>query len=410
MARKRGNDEGSIYQMSDGRWRAALSLGWKKNADGKVVLSRKIFTGKTREAVRDELTKALNDKRQGLPVVPEKQTVAQFLDHWLDHVVKNTVRPKTFRTYQDIARIHLKPGLGDIPVAKLAPQAIRTFLSEKLDSGLSPRTVKHLLVTLRSALAVAVNDGTLPRNVAALVEPPSISRPQIQTFTPQQARQFLAACEGDRLEALFAVTVALGLRQGEVLGLRWQDINFEAGTLEVSGALQRVDKKLVRVEPKTDAGRRILMLPAVTRSALAAHKRRQELDREIAEDRWRETGYVFTSTIGTPLEPRAAFGRFKELLKAAKLPDMRFHDLRHSAATLLLAQGVSARYIAEQLGHSQVSFTLQTYSHILKSVQQDVAAKMDAILAPPKSNEEESVATREEGLKRVATTVATKPS
>ncbi len=386
--------------MQDGRWRAAVTVG--KDATGKPL--RKVFTKATRHEVNDELTTALRNQQLGLPIVSEKQTVEPFLKHWLEQVVKPRVRPRTHRTYADIVKLHLTPGLGDVALGRLSPQKIREFLNSKLESGLSPRTVKHLLVTLRGALSVAVKDCQIPRNVAAMVDPPRVPRSEVQAFNPEQARAFLDAARGYRLEAAFTAAVAVGLRQSEILGLQWSDVDLETRMLTVRAALQRVDKKLVQVEPKSPRSRRTMQLPAVCVSGLARHKADQDLQRKWAGSRWKDTGYVFTTRIGTPTDARDLLREYYAITRPkpkkgeqpVKLPSppIRFHDLRHSAATLLLAQGVSPRYITELLGHSQVSFTMQTYAHVLPEVQKQVASKMDEILGP----------------KPVATSVATKPA
>jgi len=401
--RKRGNSEGSIYKMTDGRWRASVTVGW--DAAGKQI--RKIFTKPTCHEVQDELKKALRDQQLGIPIVSEKQTVEKFLDHWLDQVVKPSVRPKTLRTYSDIAKKHIAPAIGDIALGKLSPQRVREFLNAKLEAGLSPRTVKHLLVTLRGALETAVKDGQIPRNVAALVDPPRVPRREVQAFNPEQARAFLDAVKGNRLEAAFTTAVAVAMRQGEILGLQWKDVDLNSGLLTVRAALQRVNKKLVLVEPKSASGRRPIHLPAVCVNALLRHRAQQDGDREWAGSRWKETGYVFTTRVGTPMDARDLLRTYYAVTKpkakkgqeapVPAFPAIRFHDLRHSAATILLAQGVSPRYITELLGHSQVSFTMQTYAHVLPEVQRSVATKMDEILAP--SAVATSVATKDVSAK-----------
>jgi site-specific recombinase XerC len=169
--------------MQDGRWRAQISLG--KKPDG--TRFRKVISAQTRHEVRDQLAKTLHDLQLGLTVVSEKQTVAMFLNHWLGQVVKARVRTKTFRTYSDFVKNHIAPALGETPIGKLSPQHVREFLNQKLGAGLSPRSVKHLLVTLRGALAVAVKDDQIPRSVAALVDPPRVPKPEVRAFNPDQA-------------------------------------------------------------------------------------------------------------------------------------------------------------------------------------------------------------------------------
>jgi integrase len=325
----------------------------RKKEDGSPV--RKVFTAPTRHQVQDELAAALRDLQLGIPIVSEKQTAGRFLEHWIEQVVKPTVRPKTLRTYSDLVKNHITPSIGEIPLGRLSPQQVREFVNSKLESGLSPRTVKHLLVTLRGALGVAVKDGQITRNVAALVDPPRAVRPEIQVFNQEQARAFLDAARGRRLEAAFTAAVAVGLRQGEILGLQWPDVDLDAGTLKVRRALQRVDGKLVLVEPKSQRSHRTVQLPAVLVATLAHHRALQEQERQWAGTRWQETGYVFTTRVGTPMDPRDLLRDYYAItrpkakkgreLPEPKFPAIRFHDLRHSAATLLLAQGVSARYM-----------------------------------------------------------------
>jgi integrase len=391
---KRGNNEGSIFRLPDGRWRATLSVGYR---NGKRW--RKVYEATLRADVQERLDKAREDQKDGLPIVTARQTVGQFLSSWLSDVVKPSVKPKTYRTYADLVKIHILPALGRHSLAKLSPQHIRAFLNDKLTvpqasrrkpehgkpampgKPLSARTVKHLLVTLRGALETAVKDGLVPRNVAALVDPPRVRKVQFKTFSPEQARSFLEAIKGHRFEALFATAIALGYRQGEALGLQWPDVDLDAGTLTVRQAIQRVDGKLTIVPTKGDKVHSV-NLPAVTKSALIVHRAKQEDERRLAGSRWHETGFVFTTGIGTPLDARGVIRVFHSILTVAELPKIRFHDLRHSVATLLLAQGVSPRYISDLLGHSQVSFTMQTYAHVLPHVQRDVASKMDEILNP----------------------------
>jgi len=373
---KRGQNEGSIYKRQDGRWAASLNLGYK---NGKR--HRKHFYGWTRKEVQDKLTEALRAHQQGLIIPDERQTVGQFLTCWLADTAKPSVRPLTYETYEAIVRRHIEPEVGRITLSKLTPQDVQRLLNNKLESGLSPRRVRHIHSVLRNALGQAHRWGMVARNVATLVSPPSVKRSEIQPFSPEQARAFLQATKGDRLEALYSVALAVGLRRGEALGLRWQDVDLERGTLTVNKSLQRIGSKLTLVEPKTAGSRRTIVLPEVALTALKAHRARQNEERLKMGPLWQENKLVFTTTVGTPLEAgNVARRNFKKLLRSADLPDIRFHDLRHTAATLLLAQGIHPRVVMEILGHSQISLTMNTYSHVLPTLQHEAASKIDAIL------------------------------
>jgi integrase len=295
------------------------------------------------------------------------------------------------------------PAFENKPLVKLQPQDVREFMRDKAAAGYAPKSIRHFRATLRTALNVAMGDGLIARNAAALAKPPRLEKPVPQAFTQEEALRFLALIKGHRLEALFSVTLALGLREGEALGLRWkEDIDLDAAELRVSYALQRIKRpgdakgKLELIEPKTDRSRRTIALPQVAVAALRAHHARQEEERQLAGERWQGTGMVFTTTVGTMLDPRNMLRSFYAIMstpdpsdpepdpkkKRKLLPRLRFHDLRHSAATLLLAQGVDARYIMELLGHSSITLTMNTYAHVLKEMQRETARQTDAILNP----------------------------
>jgi integrase len=380
--KRRGRNEGSIRRRKDGRWQATVSMGWK---NGKRA--RKFLYGETREEVAGKLTRALNAQQQGLPIAGERQTLEQFLDVWLEAAVKGKVRPLTFESYRSYIVTHLKPGLGKKTLARLSPQDVQAFLNaksaEKDDQGnarFAARTVQYMHAVLRRALGQAERWGLVARNVAKLVEA-RVRRQEIEPLSVEQARLLLEAARGDRLEALVTVATSLGLRQAEALGLRWESIDLEAGRLTVRESLQRIDGKLSLVDVKTDKSRRTVTLPRFTVSALKAHRARQLQERLVAGTRWQDRGLVFSSTIGTPLDRWQVHRRYHELLLKAGVPRKRFHDLRHTSASLLFAQGVEPRVVMEILGHSRIATTLDIYTHLLPHAQQDAADKMDAILA-----------------------------
>lgn len=375
---KRGQNEGSIYKRGDGRWTAIVSLGYQ---DGKR--KRKSIYGKTRKEVSDKLTAALRSQQQGLPLSNDRITVGQFLNRWLTDSVKPSVRPRTFRSYSQLVTRHIAPDLGKIKLAKLSPQDIQKLMNSKLKSGLSPRTVQYIHAVIRRALVQACKWQLVPRNVAKLVDPPRVQHFEVQPLSPEQARMLIEAAKGDRLEALYTVAVALGLRRGECLALRWEDIDLETGTLRVRHTLQRLEGGGWELaEPKSKNSRRTLGLPNFAVLALREHRKRQLEEKILAGPTWQESGFVFTSKVGTPLDGQHLYFRhFKKLLNEAGLPDIRFHDLRHSCASLLLVQGVSPRVVMETLGHSQISLTMNTYSHVMPVLMREAADKMDALLS-----------------------------
>jgi integrase len=374
-ARKRNAGEGSIFQRKDRRWCAQLDLGWQ---DGKR--RRKCIYGDTAEEVRDALLKLRCDHAVGLPIIVERQTVAQFLERWLEDAVKPSVRPLTHEQYRQHVKLYLAPLLGHDRVDKLAPQHVRRFMRQKLQDGLSPRTVQLSLVILRKALGQAVKDGLIARNVAALVDPPRWSRPEVKPWEPAEAGLFIDAIKGEPLEAAYLIALSLGLRRGEVLGLRWSDVNFDAKTLTVVQALARVGGKLEFTEPKSRQSRRTIPLHDGVVVALRNRRRHQLEQRLAAGPRWRDTGLVFTAGIGTPLEPRAFNQDLDRIVAKSGLRRIRLHDLRHSCASFLLAQGVHPRVVMELLGHSQISLTMDTYSHVIPEAMREAVARMGALL------------------------------
>lgn len=341
---------------------------------------RKVAYGHTRQEAQRALAEALRAQQYGVLNPGPTQTVEEFLRRWLEETARPSVRDSTYRSYRRLAELHIIPRLGRIRLTALTPQHVQSLLNEKARSHLSPRTVHHIRAVLRCALNKAMRWGLVIRNVAELVDLPRIPRAERLTLDADDARTFLEVVRGHDHEALYTVALALGLRQGEALGLKWEDIDFAKRTLTVRRALQRVNGKMTFVEPKSATSRRTIPLPGIAVDALRRHQERQSTARFRPGPPW--DGLVFTSSVGTPMSARNLFRAFKKLLKRAGLPRaIRFHDLRHSCASLLLAQGISPRTIMETLGHSQISLTLNTYSHVVPSLQREAADVMDRLLS-----------------------------
>jgi integrase len=290
------------------------------------------------------------------------------------------VRASTLESYRDIVTLHRVPGLGRIALARLSPVDVQAFLNRKAASGLSPRRVAMIHGVLRSALVTAERWGYVTRNVATLVDPPRVPKHEITPLTPEQARRLIEAAADDRHRALYVAALGTGLRQGELLGLRWEDMDLDTGRLRVRHTLANVGGTLTLLEPKTDRSRRFVMLPESVVTALRAHRTRQRMEHLVAGPRWVDSGHVFTTTIGTPLHAATVTRAFQAALERAGLPRSRFHDLRHAAATFLLAQGMTLEDVKQLLGHSSITLTSNTYGHVLEQRQRQVAAAMDAVL------------------------------
>jgi integrase len=371
MTTRRGNGEGTIRQRTDGRWEAQLSLSGGK---------RKSFYGKTKKEAREALKSALKKLDDGVDLGAPRQTVGVFLEQWLADVVRPQCAPKTYYQYRDLMRGHVIPELGTLPLDKLTAQQVAALLRKKTEAGLSPTTVGHIRSVLRNALNRAVKWSLIARNPVVLTDPPRCEKHHVVPLAPDEARAALAAARGHRLEALFTVGLFLGLRQGEILGLRWIDVDLDAGTLAVTQVLQRIDGKLSVKAPKTEKSRRRLTLPASVVAALRAHRDRQAFERQAVGGHWHETGFVFTTTIGTPLDPRNVLRVWHGLLATAGLPRRAFHVTRHTAVSLLIAEGIPLKVIQEILGHSLLSTTADIYGHLYPQAFTEAAEAMERAL------------------------------
>ena len=371
MARKRGQGEGSIYRRKDGLWVAQVTI------QGRHVSKYSKTQGECREWLRKMQTQVQN----GLTLSGAQTSVADYLSEWLV-LIESSVRPKTIYQYTNIVRLHIKPDLGALKMKDLQPRQIQALYSKKLESGLNPRTVVLIHAVLRRALDQAVKSGMIGINPALAIVRPKFKRKEMKTLTDSQVRTLISLVEGSRFEALFWLAVTTGLRQGELLGLKWADVDWAGRRLGIQRQLQRVRGGLVFSEPKTAAGRRVIALGVASIEKLRKHQKFLLNERTEAGSSWQDDDMVFPSSIGTPMDPSNVYHHLKKLLKKSGLPDFRFHDLRHTAATLMLQQGTHPKVVQERLGHSDISLTLNTYSHVLPGMQDEAAGKMDELLTP----------------------------
>jgi integrase len=380
MARKKqkGNGTGTVYPRKNKQGKVSGYRGSYFDPEG----IRRYVSAKTKTEAEKALRQAMADADRGLIFEAESLTVSEYFDRWLIDSVRDTVRSTTFERYEQNSRLHIKPALGRLKLRKLTSAHVRGLYREKLDAGLSPRSVQYIHVTLHKALKQAEADGLLRRNIAGTVKPPQVKKEEIRPLDARQVKDLFEAAKGDRLEALYVLAVATGLRQGELLGLKWDDVDLDAGTLQVRRTLTTAKGGPMLCPPKTKGSSRSVKLPPTASEALRTHLERQlgEIDR--AGSLWRENGLIFASEVGEPLDRRYITShRFKPLLKRAGLQCFRFHDLRHTCATLLLSKNVNPKIVSEMLGHATIAITLDTYSHVLPNMQDSAAEAIEEALS-----------------------------
>jgi integrase len=369
---KRANNEGSIFQRADGRWACTVSLG-----DGR----RRTFYGRTRAAVAERLPGALKSVQDGQALPDERQTVAQFLASWLETSARPRVRLTTFVVYERVVRLHINPTVGHVRLARLTPQMISHLYEKLSQDGLSARYVRMVHSIMHGSLKMAVRWRLINVNPADSVDAPRLERKEFRALDAEEAGRLLDAARSDRLHALYTLALTCGMRQAELLGLRWADVDLDGGKLSVRRQVMRVGGEWRFSEPKTKAGRRVITLPALAVSALREHRRQQAEERLRAAD-WQDLGLVFPNRRGAPIAKENLLRRsFWPLLERAGLDHVRFHDLRHSCASLLLASGLHPKVVQERLGHSTIAVTMDVYSHVMPTLQREAADTFDKVFA-----------------------------
>ncbi len=334
---KRGNGEGSISRRKGGGWMGQYVIYTSAGRKRKTVY------GKTRAEVATKLAKAISNRADGLTFDAKNLTLGKYLDSWLKNSVQDTVRLTTYQGYERIVRLHIKPTLEGIKLDRLTPLHVRNLYREKLEAGLAPRMVQLIHTTLHKALKQAVADDLIPRNVTEAVKAPRPVSKEMQPLNLGQARTLLEAARGEKLEALYVLALTTGMRQGELLGLKWEDVNVESGILHVRRTLSTaMGEGFSFNPPKTTKSRRSIKVPQLALHALRRHRAAQLAARLKVAGLWKDHDLVFTTGVGTPIARADLITRsFKPLLRRAGLPDIRFHDLRHTCATLLLGKGVT---------------------------------------------------------------------
>jgi integrase len=372
MARsRRGRGEGSIYQRADNQWCATVSVGY----DSQGRRKRRTLFGATKAEVQEKLAEVQMTLLEGTFIEPSKLRVGDYLDRWLEDAAKPSIRSTTHASYAGIIKNHIKPKIGGVLLSSLTPIHVQAMQSSLARDGASPR-VRQLVHAVHSgALKQAVKWDLVVRNVCNAVDPPRVPKKEIEVLSQADVTKLLTAAKVNRFEAMFVLALGTGMRLGEIFALKWESVDLDRAALAVKHTLVEVNGQLTLAEPKTAKSRRRIDLPARVVSALRRHRKAQ------IKEGFPDVPWVFCNSVGGPLR-RSHFHAnvFKPILEAAELEPIRFHDLRHTSATLLLSAGVHPKVVQERLGHAQISITLDTYSHVMPSLQVEAAEKLDAAL------------------------------
>ncbi|GLX68322.1 tyrosine-type recombinase/integrase [Paenibacillus glycanilyticus] len=358
-------------------WYFVLDLG-KDQLTGKRIQKKKRGF-KTKKEAQAALVETLNELNKGTYIPQVKTLYKDYLNEWFTDK-KTKIQPSTYSTYKWLIDKYIIEYLGNIELSKLTPMILQRFYNELSNAGnIVPENIQKIHSLINNSLKRAERWGLLNRNVAALVDRPKSVKKEIEVWSLEEAKQFLKVALEDRLYIAFLLAVTTGMRQAEILGLRWKDVNFEDSSISVIQTLSH-DGKTLKIGTKTKSGMRKVHLPLESIQHLMKHKRIVERERSQNGPLYENNDLIVCTSFGTPIIPRNLMRTFYRLIKTADVKKIRFHDIRHTHATLLLMQGVNPKIVAERLGHSDIRMTLDTYSHLLPSMQQETASKFGAML------------------------------
>ncbi|WPX08229.1 tyrosine-type recombinase/integrase [Anaerocellum danielii] len=391
MAR-RGKGEGSIFKRKDGRWCGFITLGYDEKGNQK----KKFFYGKTRQEVAEKINQALNELKQGVLIAEGNITLEEWLRTWLWEYKRPQISESTFDDYESIIRNHINPVLGKYKLKDLRPEHLQHLYNEKFKAGLSPRRIKHIHTILHASLEQAIKSGLIVRNVSkATTLPKDTKEKEIRVLTLEEQKKLLEALEGERLKAAFILALTTGMRLGEILGLKWDRVDLENKQITVVRSLRRIKSRdnseiktktvLTLKEVKSEKANRIIPIPDIAYEELLKYREQQEEEKNKAGSAYRDSGFVFTTEVGTPIEPRNFIRTFERIVKKAGL-DVNFHALRHTFATRLLEKNVHPKVVQELLGHSDITTTLNTYSHVLDTVKKEAIKEIDCVFTELKKD------------------------
>jgi integrase len=370
MARRRGNNEGCIYYRKDGRWCAQVSLNGR----------RLTKYGKSQKECRDWIKETITKIGNGLTFRGTQVTLSEFIETWLDGKELSR-RPHTVSAYRSLVCHHILPIIGDLRLQDIQPAHLKQLYLFKKEEGRGARTVQVIHMVMHAVLKQAVKEGILGRNPADAVDRPKVEVAERKILTEEQAQHLIIATTGTRYGTLIYMALMTGMREGELLGLKWSDVDWAKGQLHIQRQLQVLKGGgTALVPPKTKAGKRQIKLGLNTLDKLTSHREEQELLKEAIRERWEENELIFPNTLGKPMAARNLLADFKHILKANGLPDIRFHDLRHTALSFMLDLGTPVNTVQKRAGHSKASITTDTYGHALAHSEDEVVAKLEELV------------------------------
>jgi integrase len=370
MAKKRGNNEGTVYKRKDGRWYAQVSLSGKRITK----------YAKTQRECHDWVREITNKIEHGMSFDATQLTLERYMQSWLTGK-DLSIRQNTARNYRRYAEQDILPVIGKLRLQNIQPAHIRQLYLRMQAEGKGSRTIQLVHATLHCALKQAVRERLIGYNPMDAVERPKVETKEFHIFTESQARTFLEAARGHPYEALFYLALTTGLRKGELLGLMWEDVDWDKGTLRIERQLQQAYSSSAKLVPtKTRSGRRQIKLGKIGLAMLEAHRQRQEAQKTLAGDSWKENGMIFTTSIGTYASQSKVSKEFKQILSENDLPDIRFHDLRPTSLSLLLDIGTPVNTVQHRAGHSKASVTTDIYGHVMAHSQDAAAENIEQIV------------------------------
>ena len=372
MAKRRGNNEGTIYQLPSGSWRAQIYI------NGHRISKTKKSKKEAQLWLRATLIKTVS----GYTGIGSNIPFKDFLEEWLE-IKKSTVKEKTWSLYESTIRIHISPSLGNLRLKDLDPKHIQGLYLTKVKNGTGTRIINVIHSIINNSLNKAVKLGRIQNNPARVVSPPKYTSPEMDFYTEHEITQLLLAVKGTSIDALIHLALTTGLRQSEILGLKWSDVDWDRNTISIRRQLRRKHKKPNYFSSlKTKSGIRTISVGINTMQKIREHYQIQKEKRDRDRQEWEDNGLLFPTSVGTPMGQDNLYRRFKAIIRSSGLRDIRFHDLRHTAASLMLNHGISPLIVAKRLGHSKVSITLDTYGHLLPGMQQESADFIDNLITP----------------------------